>query len=171
MIGSRFDSLDYGERKVEVVSKVEAMRSESSEKLLQQCDWTVPKASKTEAHNDGTIVEYQRASRDMREQNWWWCFLFPSQKVVLRLCPLLRHVYSWISQVGANASRCRRPLANSRTELEIVHSQFLDVTSLSMIAWGHWYRYTTGMFGRYPCLGGRVLLRNHTPLAPLPEVS
>ena len=62
-------------KKVEVVSKVEAMKGESCKKLHQQCGCMVPTGSKTEEHSDGTTGEYQRASGDIREQNRWWFFL------------------------------------------------------------------------------------------------
>ena len=75
-MGSTVDSHDSGERKVEVLSKVEAMKGESCKKLHQQYDWTVPTGSKTKEHKDGTAGECQRASIDMREQNRWWHFLF-----------------------------------------------------------------------------------------------
>ena len=68
-MGSRVDSDDSGERKVEVVSRVEAMKGESRKKLHQQCGWTVPTGSQTEDHSNGTTGECQRASTDMREQN------------------------------------------------------------------------------------------------------
>ena len=68
-MGSRVDSHDSGERNVEVVSKVEAMKGVSSEKVHQQCGWTVPTGSKIEEHSNGTAGECKRASIGMREWN------------------------------------------------------------------------------------------------------
>ena len=51
------------------MSKVEAMKGESHEKLHQQCGWTIPTGSQTKENSDGTAGECQRASIDMWDQN------------------------------------------------------------------------------------------------------
>ena len=42
LMGSRVDSHDSGDRNVDVLSKVEAMKGESRKKLHEQCGWRSP---------------------------------------------------------------------------------------------------------------------------------
>mmetsp|Transcript_2021 Transcript_2021/g.4988 ORF Transcript_2021/g.4988 Transcript_2021/m.4988 type:complete len:247 (-) Transcript_2021:1521-2261(-) len=68
------------------------------------------------------------------------------------------------------ASKCNKPPASSRSELEMVPLGFSDVTKRSVIYCGHLSLQTTGSFLN-PSRGTRWSAGNQTPPAPRPEAS